>query len=560
MSTYSFGNPPTDALKLSNINDVLGALPDNTSKLISPKDVRDAVFTLWENVIFKPTSNGGGTEYIGVDQDNLVRKILIGRKSFGGVPVLNQNLLNLTDVDVFFYNMKTSSMNYDTTVAFLAGTGSNFQNSQFSAPYIRSRVVNNPPYQSLDFDINNSSYYFDGGTGYGGNISVKSDRGNILLNGVRFPTFNERFGPNNGDLLKYKIVGGEPTAYWEEAVTASSDNLFSLGTVSIQGNPVILNGLPINFSYNIPTPVAIGGIPAGSTFSNVPVTEMIRQILYPYIEPEISTSTNYTLLEVGDAVTSNSLIASFTIYKNATYSLVNPVLTSVNGAATVLTFWYSPPGVVPPDLTAVINGLTTFSYRPPISVFTHQLGPVTFATYSINVQISDTYPTTKSSTSSLYVVTPWYYGTGTISATQNSGGPNTINSILGTSSSYTAGKLTPILQPPVFLPVTSSYNKTFNFTTQGLTVNTANQGYVYFGYPAEFPPIQSIIDANGFNMTTSFESFTVSNMFSPFIPQRWSQKTYRFYIFVGSTGSTTPIPTTTGPTPSYSGDINFNFV
>jgi hypothetical protein len=555
MATYSYGNPPTDALKLDNINDVLSGLPDNTSKLISPKDVRDAVYTLWENVIFKQTSNGGGTEYIGVDQNNLAQKILIGKKTFGGTPVMNQNLLDSTDVDVFFYNMKTSSVDYNTTVAFLAGTGSNFQNSQLSAPYIRSRVVDNPPYKSLDFDINNSSYYFDGGTGYGGNISVKSDRGNIFLNGLRFPTFDERLGPNNGDLLKYKLVGGVPTAYWEEAVTASSDTLFSLGTVSIQGNPVVLNGLPINFSYHIPTPVAIGGIPAGSTFSNVPVTEMIRQILYPYIEPEITTSLNYSLIEIGDSVSSNLLSLSFTIYKNATYSLTNQVFTNPNP-----NFWYAPPGVVPPDLTLVINGLTTFSYRPLFNITTYNTGNVTFATYSFSVQISDTYPTVKSSTSSLYVVTPWYYGTATISATQNLVGLNTINSILGTSSNYTPGKLTPILQPPVFLPVTSSYNKTLNFTTAGLTVNIANQGYVYFGYPADFPPLQSIVDANGFTMTSSFESFTVSDMNSPYFPGRWNSKTYRFYIFVGSTGSTIPLPTTTGPTPSYSGDIKFNFI
>jgi hypothetical protein len=120
MSTYSIGTPPTDALKLQDLNAVLNALPDNTSKLIAPKDVRDAVYTVWENIMFKPTSNSGGTEYIGIDKADLQKKILIGKKTIGGGAVLSNNLLS-TNVDVFFYNTRTEPQSdYDTRVAFLA--------------------------------------------------------------------------------------------------------------------------------------------------------------------------------------------------------------------------------------------------------------------------------------------------------------------------------------------------------------------------------------------------------------------------------------------------------
>ena len=554
MSTYSYSTPPTNALKLQNIDDVLSGLPDNTSKLIAPIDVRSAVYTLWENIMFKPTSNSGGTEYIGIDRDDINKKILIGKKSFTGTPVLNSNLLNSTDVDVFFYNTKTASAGNDTTIAILAGTGSNYQSGALSSPYIRSRVVSNSPFtNTLDFDINNSSYYLNGLTGYGGNISIKSDKGNVLINGVRFPLYDDRLLPQDGDILKYKYVGGQPTVYWEEAVTASPTSLFSTGTVTIDGSPVLLNGLPIDFSYNVPTPTAIGGIPAGSTFSNVPVTEMIRRILYPYIAPEITTTLNTPLIEIGDTVTSDNLQVIFTIYKNATYSLVNPLVTNPNPNT-----WISPAGV--PNLTTVANGLTTYIYRPIFFINgANQTNAVTFATSSFNVEISDSFPTTASSTASLYSVTPWYYGTATISATQNAGA-FTINSILGTSSTYVPGKLTPTLQPPIFLPVTSSYNKTFNFSTLGLTVNNPNEGYFYFGYPIEFPELDSIIDANGFTMTPSWNSFTVSNMQSPHILPRWQNKTYRFYIFAGSTSSVVPVPSTAGAPPFYSGDIQFKFI
>ena len=45
MKTFSVA--PTETNELPDIVDILNILPDNTTKLISPKDVRDAVYTLW---------------------------------------------------------------------------------------------------------------------------------------------------------------------------------------------------------------------------------------------------------------------------------------------------------------------------------------------------------------------------------------------------------------------------------------------------------------------------------------------------------------------------------
>jgi hypothetical protein len=52
----TFSQAPTETNQLGDIIDVLNILPDNTTKLISPKDVRDDVYTLWQNNMFKPTS------------------------------------------------------------------------------------------------------------------------------------------------------------------------------------------------------------------------------------------------------------------------------------------------------------------------------------------------------------------------------------------------------------------------------------------------------------------------------------------------------------------------
>ena len=51
-----------------------------------------------------------------------------------------------------------------------------------------------------------------------------------------------------------------------------------------------------------PVPTAVGGVEAGSTFSNVPLTDMWDDLLYPYQSPaftSFSISGQSTLLEVG---------------------------------------------------------------------------------------------------------------------------------------------------------------------------------------------------------------------------------------------------------------------
>jgi hypothetical protein len=545
MATYSIGTPPTDATKLLDLQSALNILPDNTSKLIQPKDVRDSIYTLWENIIFKPTT-ALGTEYIGVDQTSVQKKIYFGKKTVGGQYVLNNNLLS-TDVDVFFYNTKTEPQsNYNTTVAFLAGTSSNYKLGQLDAPYIKSTDITNPGYSNtIDFEIINPSYYTISGTNTGGNINIYSQNGNVVLNGTRFPTYTENTVgiAQNNYVLKYKWIGGTPYAKWEINSTASVTDIISTGTVSITGSPVLLNGIPINFSYNIPTPVAIGGIPAGSTFSNVPVTEMIRMILYPYIEPLLSTSMNYTLIEIGDGASAGLVRFNYTITRNATYSITGLSLTNPYTGALIT------PGLI-------VNGVTSSQVIPTINMVSLVSSPDSYGTFSWTMNLNDTYPTSKTSTSIITAVLPWYYGTATISSTQSIG-MNGMNTILGTQSNPISGILTPILANPATYS-DAAFNKTVTLTT---SVLSGNQGYIYFGYPSDYADLQQILDPNGYDVTGSFYKFTISGIDSPLPNLFWSGRSYKFYIYVGSSpGASTPLLTTIGSLPSYSGDYQFKFV
>jgi hypothetical protein len=166
MSTYSIGQPPVDAVKLQDFQAVLNLLPDNTQKLIAPKDVRDSLFTTWENIAFKPTKVASSSvEYIGIDQDDLKEKIFIGKRQVEGLDIMNPSLLG-SDVDVFFYNTKSEPQgSYDTKIAIIAGTGG------FSfAPYLQSAVVTSDLGNYLNLEIINPSYVVDGSSLSGGDL------------------------------------------------------------------------------------------------------------------------------------------------------------------------------------------------------------------------------------------------------------------------------------------------------------------------------------------------------------------------------------------------------
>ena len=81
-ATYSiFPNTTQEANSFNNISDVLTVIPDNTQKLINPRDVRDAIFSNWENTVIRYTSNTSGTQYIGIAREDIKDKLFFGKKS-----------------------------------------------------------------------------------------------------------------------------------------------------------------------------------------------------------------------------------------------------------------------------------------------------------------------------------------------------------------------------------------------------------------------------------------------------------------------------------------------
>lgn len=323
MATYSINNGQiTEAVKLNNLQDVFIGLPDNTSKLIAPVDVRNAVYTTWENILLKSTIIGSSSVvYTGYDLSALRQKFFFGKKTNLGMDIMSNTLLT-SDVDLFFYNNKQdSNLNQNTKIAFLAGTTSfNFAN----APYIEARQITFPA--SIDLYINNTGYVGFGMTA--GKIDI--DAALVSIKGVRYPV-----APTSSSLFLTTDIAGN--ASWASPTITNISNPGS--TVSIVGSPVLVNGYPLEYTNLFPSQVTVGGIPAGTTFSNVPISQMFDSIFYPYLTPIISLNASTLVYEYGSSFAPSlywTIQARTLDVTSATLSgAVSPILPGVSASSTL---------------------------------------------------------------------------------------------------------------------------------------------------------------------------------------------------------------------------------
>jgi hypothetical protein len=515
-STYSINvGQVTESTRKPDIFNVLEDLPNNTQKLISPRDVRDAFLTTWANSSFRVTTGAtySTEEYIGIDSGNpenrdIKQRILIGKRSFGNLDIMNSTLLNNSDADIFLYNTKSDSLTQSSTkVAILSGTNSTLH---ISAPYLES--VLNPTGDAIDLNITNPSLF-------GGDINIFSTVGRVAINGIVFPTAAETAtNASNGKILRYFGTYPYGSLKWDDSTVTISD----IGTpgleTNIYGSPVNLNGYSLEFVDVNAVPVAVGGITQGATFltgsfagQDWPMSEVIRQILYPYIEPVLELSiinpiTGTTYAEAGTtpslefdwsittyARDDNELVRDFQFREDISDTLV----TSFNGDGYGSTF-------------SDIPGSSTYS------IFNHAtysgVGDMEFSLYVSNVEVpSISYnsisgaPTTLrgsfpggysfSSSETISFINPIFYDydttiaiNGTTLKTVTTGSPKLIEPYMGISHSY--------------------------------IVPYSGVGYLYFIYPGSFTTdIQYIKDPNGFVLYDSgsptYSVFTHSSITHP---------------------------------------------
>ena len=537
----------TESTRKPNVISVLNDIQDNTQKLISPRDVRDAFLSTWANSPFKITTPNSlaNFEYIGIDSNNpsnrdIKEKILLGKRSYGNLDVMNDYLLG-SDTDIFLFNTKPDSVTQSSTkISILAGTNSGLY--QY-APYIESNV--NSSETAIDLNIINPAL--------SGAINILSTTGRVAINQVLFPTVAETSGSaSDGRILRYR--GTYPSGYlkWEDPTIT----LNSIGTpgypTNIYGSTVSVNGFPIEFIDDDYVPNSIGGVATGSTFpassffngttyQNWPVTEVLKELLYPYVPPVLELSvinavTGTIYAEVGTtaSVTINSKVTTY--QRNANEKIFNYQIIP-NTSYTGLSFSGLPGSFVSHTILT-----TTYSSVPATA-----LGSI--KTWTLNVSDSSLITFSYSKTATIQYVYPIYYGfTSSVINSTN------FNSIVSTLNK-------------VILPYPGS-GGSFSFPYNG-------SGYIYFihvkdsvwensGAPVQ-SGLQQIQDPNGFiihERTESIYSSFTSSIATAAVDSTHPTTAYprTFRVWRSKWLCAYPGPYSTTPISFVNGNGNFKFI
>jgi hypothetical protein len=462
-ATFSINiGTPTEAYRKPTIYSVLQDIPDNTSKLISPKDVRDAIFSVWANSVFKQTSGTASIEYIGIDSNNpanrdIKQKIFIGKRNVAGTDIMSNSLLSTSnDTDIFLFNTKpdTSSQSI-TKISILAGTNSTLYGY---APYLMSEYISATAGDNITMDIVNPSLY-------GGPVNIFAQTGRVAINNIIFPSVAESSASaSNGKILRYSGVYPNGSLVWSND-TVSIANIGAIGSpTTIFGSPVLINGAQIEFVDTTPIPLPVGGIDIGATFAagsymfgtysqDWPVVEILRRILYPYVAPALSLSlvNNITGTVYSEVGVTASLVFSYSITR------------------------YSEDIALAQILGTTFSGIT-FSGSPG-DILSGTLSSATFSSGNYILQVSDEpifLGFSHSATASISFVNPTMYGFDNIVAVDI----DTSTTICGDVSR-------------IAIPSPGS---------QSVFLNYNGSGYLYYISPASYPLPRYIKDPNGYTV------------------------------------------------------------
>lgn len=477
MGTYSINiGTVTESTSLGSINDVLNQLPDNTTHLVSPKDVRDAIYTSWTTNIFKPTTVTSSTvEYIGVDSSqtgvNLKEKIYLGKRRLLGNDIMNNTLLT-SDSDVFIYNTKIDSGSQNTKMSFLSGASFSFFDV---SPYLESSYVIGATSNYLDFNVINPS----------GDVNIQSSSKNVNVNGLIFPTISQNAAATNGYVLKYNNGALE----WNAVGSANLNTMYSGLTVSITGNPVLINGNNMEYTNSNPILQTLGGAIIGMTFSNVSLINILNTILYPYLSIDISfvlSGTSVISGSINGSETSNILV------EYGALTTLNYKYTIIKKSLPITSILSSPGGTFPPLLTR----LSATSSIPSL--------PVTSQSYTLSVTDGTT---SVSPTASVTFIYPYFYSVTTSSINFDSVSPSIFIKVLSEKAN-------------VSVPLSGT------------------NSHIYFLYPNSYGDLSHIVDTStGWDFISSFTKIQSGISLTSSSPY-WSGS-YNVYSYTSGNGLTT---------------------
>jgi hypothetical protein len=291
------------------------------------------------------------------------------------------------------------------------------------------------------------------------------------VNNTNFPGISQSTASaSNGKVLFYE----NGSLGWGDITIPSLSFIGTTGSqIDIYGTPVNVNSFPLEFTDSRMVPLVVSDITAGSTFSNQPITEMLRRIIYPYLGPKCTISIlspyNSGYVEVGTFPTPT---IQFTITKRTLPTL----LTSLGNMI---------PSVYPPISTAGQTTVTSTSNGIVIS-------PVVSGSTIFTVGVTDG-TQSSTATASLTGIYPFFYGFSTTNI----------------MDSTNLGGLTKLVEPK-----------------GDKIIDISGTGNYYFVYDYDYGTLSNIYDSVGNTASGSFSS-TYSVLSSP--TGLWAGK--QFYVY-----------------------------
>lgn len=472
-------------------NYLLEDLKDNDSAYIIPKYLRDMIISTWDSIAFKETTaSGSSISYIGVDsgeaddlnvkpnRDLEINKILIGKRSFHGTQsytasadIMTTSLIN-SDIDVYFYNTKRDiDSQQRTRIRMIAGTNPSLHQS---APYLQSQVVVVPGgSQSVTMDIVSPTgeiSILSRGRDFFGNDTP--DGGTVSINGIVFPTFATSSSVSGGLNSKNMIYqNGELS--WKKIEFPQTDHIGITGSLlTISGDPINLNGMPLDFTDSRYVTSTIGDIQLGSTFDSMSIADVIRKIVYPYLPPMCTLSLGpgqRPYLEVG---TYPDIRLSYTITKRSVSTKPTKLINMIPSTYPAITT----PGQT--EVSGSVRGVVITPLMATSSTFTIKATDGSGST-SASVSVSGIYP--------------YFYG-------------------FTSSNTLTVAALSSMTKS-----VEPMGDKTYDIT---------GSGNFFFAYDYDYGPLTQILDPSNVNIISSFVA-SERMLSSP--TGLWASKKYRVY-------------------------------
>lgn len=316
-------------------NKVYTDLIDNTTRLIYPERLRNAILSLYDSIPLKETL-AGNTYYIGIDANDQNQKMpfYLGNRNHFGDNLVTTAALSSADVVLNSTNTESSIYTNSTVLAFLAGTDVPLMKT---APKIDSRVViNNDLTKRIDLSFANNN----------GQINVTSKQpgtndpgATVSINGIGYPTVqNSSASASNNKVLSYQ----DGSMVWSETIPYDPGFYGATGTtVPILGNSTFVNGYSLEFTDERHCPIAIGGVALGQTFNEESLRDVLESIVYGYMPPSctlVLQNQSQKYLEIGTypvvplrySVTKKTLNTFPTALRNMQPNQLAPIVSDVS--------------------------------------------------------------------------------------------------------------------------------------------------------------------------------------------------------------------------------------